>query len=160
MMVARYEMEAKWMSALTNVTRLLNLFARGLPVDREQFAATVYEELRAIAARHMAGERRGHTLQATALVNDAYLRLVGDPAYWLSLTFTAFALNASRSARSPNRPNTFRRARSKPGTLRRALRAALSAGCSHARGLIWVSMRRWTPFSPFISCSCRFVARV
>ena len=36
----------------------------------------VYEELRRLARRYMAGERAGHTLQATALVNEAYLRLV------------------------------------------------------------------------------------
>jgi RNA polymerase sigma-70 factor (ECF subfamily) len=37
----------------------------------------VYEELRRLAHRYMEGERRGHTLQTTALVNEAYLRLVG-----------------------------------------------------------------------------------
>ena len=63
-----------------DVTRLLNRVARGLPADHEGFATAVFEELRGIAARHMAGERHGHTLQATALVNEAYMRLVGDPA--------------------------------------------------------------------------------
>ena len=38
----------------------------------------VYDELRALAARRLRGEREGHTLQATALVNEAYLRLVGS----------------------------------------------------------------------------------
>jgi len=36
----------------------------------------VYDELRRIAGRYMKGERQGHTIQATALVNEAYLRLV------------------------------------------------------------------------------------
>ena len=36
----------------------------------------VYDELRRLAARYMRGERDGHTLQATALVNEAYLRLI------------------------------------------------------------------------------------
>ena len=64
----------------TNVTRLLNLIARGEPAEQADLAGTVYRELRSIAARHMASERASHTLQATALVNEAYVRLVGDPA--------------------------------------------------------------------------------
>ena len=64
----------------TNVTRLLNRLTHGQPSDHEGLAEAVYAELRAIAKRHMAGERGDHTLQATALVNEAYLRLVGDPA--------------------------------------------------------------------------------
>jgi len=63
----------------TNVTRLLNTLARGQASDPDGLTETVYAELRSIASRHMAGERRDHTLQATALVNEAYLRLVGDP---------------------------------------------------------------------------------
>lgn len=63
----------------TNVTRLLNRLAGGAAPDRD-LAAAVYTELRSIAARHMASERQGHTLQATALVSEAYMRLVGDPA--------------------------------------------------------------------------------
>lgn len=41
----------------------------------------VYDELRRLAARRLRGEREGHTLQATALVNEAYLRLVGSPVH-------------------------------------------------------------------------------
>jgi RNA polymerase sigma factor (TIGR02999 family) len=42
----------------------------------ERLAPLVYQELRRIARRHMAGEKVGHTLQATALVNEAYMRLI------------------------------------------------------------------------------------
>ncbi len=43
--------------------------------DRDQLMATVYEEMKALAAHHLRRERNGHTLQATALVHEAYLRL-------------------------------------------------------------------------------------
>jgi RNA polymerase sigma factor (TIGR02999 family) len=46
----------------------------------ESLLAIVYDELRALAARHLRGERRGHTLQPTALVHEAYLRLVDSAA--------------------------------------------------------------------------------
>jgi RNA polymerase sigma factor (TIGR02999 family) len=62
-----------------DVTRLLEHLPRGRPEDLEELSGAVYTELRGLAARQMAGERDGHTLQATALVNEAYLRLVGDP---------------------------------------------------------------------------------
>jgi len=52
-------------------------------MDQEALFSLVYEELKRIAARQMAGERIGHTLQATALVNEAYLRLMsGEPLPW------------------------------------------------------------------------------
>jgi RNA polymerase sigma factor (TIGR02999 family) len=47
------------------------------PNRAEALIPIVYEELRAIARRRLAGERAGHTLQATALVNEAYMRLLG-----------------------------------------------------------------------------------
>jgi RNA polymerase sigma factor (TIGR02999 family) len=60
------------------VSRILREAAEGKPVDGEALLPLVYERLRAIAARQMAAERKGHTLQPTALVHEAYLRLVGD----------------------------------------------------------------------------------
>lgn len=59
-------------SPTSDVTRLLRDGASS------QLLAAVYDELRAIARRRMASERPGHTLQATALVNEAYLRLAKD----------------------------------------------------------------------------------
>ncbi|MHC5002759.1 MAG: sigma-70 family RNA polymerase sigma factor [Planctomycetota bacterium] len=65
------------------VTRLLHDAAAGRPGAGEALLPLVYEHLLAIARRHMAGERSGHTLDATALVHEAYLKLLGDaPIDW------------------------------------------------------------------------------
>jgi RNA polymerase sigma-70 factor, ECF subfamily len=58
------------------VTQLLLAWGDGDERAFEQLVPLVYAELRRLAQWHMGGERRGHTLQATALVNEAYLRLV------------------------------------------------------------------------------------
>jgi len=55
---------------------LLVAWGHGDEAALEQLMPLVYDELRRIAGRYMKGERPGHTLQATALVNEAYLRLV------------------------------------------------------------------------------------
>jgi len=60
---------------MSELTRLLNNAAGGDTVSLNQLYDLVFAELRAIAARKMASERPGHTLQPTALVNEAYLRL-------------------------------------------------------------------------------------
>ena len=67
------------------VSKILRAAHEGEPVDMNALLVLVYDKLRAIAARRMEVERPGHTLQATALVNEAYLRLVGDEG--LDLTF-------------------------------------------------------------------------
>src|SRR6476659_9382618 len=59
-----------------DITRLLQAWGSGDPLALDRLAPVVYEELRRIARCHMAGERPGRTLQTTALVNEAYLRLV------------------------------------------------------------------------------------
>ena len=58
------------------VTELLLAWGEGDHAALEQLIPLVHAELRRIARRYMAGERRGHTLQPTALVNEVYLRLV------------------------------------------------------------------------------------
>lgn len=58
------------------VTRLLQAWGQGDDAALQQIIPIVYRELRKIAHRYMAGERQGHTLQTTALVNEAYLKLV------------------------------------------------------------------------------------
>jgi len=60
------------------VTRLLDSAARGERVAADQLLPLVYDELRKLAAARLANEPSGQTLQATALVHEAYLRLVGD----------------------------------------------------------------------------------
>src|SRR2546423_165686 len=59
-----------------DVTRILADIEQGDPRAAEQLLPLVYEELRKLAAQKMAQERPGQTLQATALVHEAYLRLV------------------------------------------------------------------------------------
>ena len=59
-----------------NPTTLLLAWGRGDETALDQLIPLVHDELRRLARRHMAGERPGHTLQATALVNEAYLRLI------------------------------------------------------------------------------------
>jgi RNA polymerase sigma factor (TIGR02999 family) len=63
-----------------DVTRLLNAIEQGDPHAAGQLLPLVYEALRRLAAQKMAQERPGQTLDATALVHEAYLRLVGDAA--------------------------------------------------------------------------------
>ena len=58
------------------LTQLLSAWSAGDAAALEQLMPMVYTELHRLAARHLAGERAGHTLQATALVNEAYLRLI------------------------------------------------------------------------------------
>ncbi len=62
---------------MSEVTRILAAIERGDTCAADKLLPLVYEQLRAIARQRMAEERAGHTLQATALVHEAYLRLVG-----------------------------------------------------------------------------------
>ncbi|HVF67587.1 MAG TPA: sigma-70 family RNA polymerase sigma factor [Pyrinomonadaceae bacterium] len=63
------------------ITRLLADLAGGDRGALDRLAPLVHAELRRIARRQMGGERQGHTLQATALVNEAYLRLAGQEGF-------------------------------------------------------------------------------
>jgi len=58
------------------VTRILSAIEQGEPQAAEQLLPLVYDQLRRLAAEKMAGEKPGQTLQATALVHEAYIRLV------------------------------------------------------------------------------------
>ena len=65
---------------MSEVTRILSAIEQGDPHAAEHLLPLVYEELRKLAAQRLAQEKPGRTLQATALVHEAYLRLVGsDP---------------------------------------------------------------------------------
>jgi len=61
---------------MTDVTRMLSAIEQGDPHAAEQLLPLVYDELRKLAAQRLAQEKPGQTLQATALVHEAYLRLV------------------------------------------------------------------------------------
>ena len=61
---------------MNNVTQILNAIEQGDPQAAEQLLPLVYAELRTLAEQKLAHENVGHTLQATALVHEAYVRLV------------------------------------------------------------------------------------
>jgi RNA polymerase sigma factor (TIGR02999 family) len=65
---------------MTDVTRILNAIEQGDERAADRLLPLVYEELRLIAAQRLSQERPGQTLQATALVHEAYIRLVGSEA--------------------------------------------------------------------------------
>ncbi len=69
---------------MTEVTRILTAIDEGDPLAAEQLLPVVYDELRRLAAEKLAREAPGQTLDATALVHEAYLRLVGpdDARRW------------------------------------------------------------------------------
>lgn len=71
---------------MSDVTQLLHAIEAGEPRAAEQLLPLVYEELRKLATAKMAQEKPGHTLQATALVHEAWLRLAepADPKGWNS----------------------------------------------------------------------------
>ncbi len=67
---------------MTDVRQILNAIEQGDPSAAEQLLPLVYDELRKLAAQKMAQEKPGQTLQATALVQEAYLRLVDGEKAW------------------------------------------------------------------------------
>jgi RNA polymerase sigma factor (TIGR02999 family) len=64
---------------MSDVTRILSAIEAGDPHAAEQLLPLVYDELRKLAAQRLAQEKPGQTLEATALVHEAYIRLVGMP---------------------------------------------------------------------------------
>jgi RNA polymerase sigma factor (TIGR02999 family) len=84
---------------MSHVTELLNAAERGDPQAAGQLLPLVYDELRRLAARQLGHEKPGQTLQATALVHEAYLRLVGggdEPRWQGRRHFFAAAAEAMR----------------------------------------------------------------
>src|SRR5215510_1893577 len=96
---------------MSNVTQILSRIDSGDPTAAEQLLPLVYDELRKLAAAKIAREKPGQTLDATALVHEAYLRLVGsaEPQGWDGRShFFAAAAEAMRrilveNARRKNR---------------------------------------------------------
>jgi RNA polymerase sigma factor (TIGR02999 family) len=86
------------MDLMSEVTQLLTAIGQGDAQATANLLPLVYEELRRLARQHMAHERSEHTLQATALVHEAYLRLVGseDAAWDNRAHFFAAAAEAMR----------------------------------------------------------------
>jgi RNA polymerase sigma factor (TIGR02999 family) len=85
------------MNTSAGVTALLRAWREGDRGALDRLMPLVYEELHGLAKQCMRGERDGHTLQATALVNEAYLRLVSGPVNWQDRAhFFAMAATAMR----------------------------------------------------------------
>jgi RNA polymerase sigma factor (TIGR02999 family) len=81
---------------MTDVTRILSAIEAGDQHDAEQLLPLVYDELRRLAAQKLSQEKPGQTLNATALVHEAYLRLVGDQHFANRRHFFAAAAQAMR----------------------------------------------------------------
>ena len=81
-------------SSQQQITRLLQAWREGDGEALDALIPLVYDELRRLARRYMRGQKPGHTLQTTALVNEAYMRLVGsDQVRWQNRTHF-FAVSA------------------------------------------------------------------
>jgi hypothetical protein len=124
-----------------NVTQLLADWSHGDDAALAELTPLVYEELRRLAHRHMGGERPDHTLQTTALVNEAYLRLTDqtNPSWQNRAHFFAVAARAMRqilvnyaeSHRSQKRGGRVQ------GGIRRSgacLTGGIEGNCRSARG--------------------------
>lgn len=99
---------------MTDVTRILNAIEQGNVTAAEELLPLVYEELRNLASRQMSRESPGQTLQATALVHEAYIRLVGAEAQnWKG--HTHFFIAAAEAMRRILIENARRKQRLKHG---------------------------------------------
>ena len=100
------------MSSTPTVTTLLRNWRSGDEAALNELTPLIYDDLRRIASRHLQSERSGHTLQATALVNEAFLRLADadldfqDRAHFLSVaarTMRRILTDYGRARRSQKR---------------------------------------------------------
>src|SRR5688572_27942252 len=98
---------------MTDVTQILSQIEKGDPSAAEQLLPLVYDELRKLAAARLVQEKPGQTLQATALVHEAYLRLVeeDEPQQWDSrrqpVPATATRSKSAATGRLSAIPSTF-----------------------------------------------------
>lgn len=98
----------------------------------------VYEQLRSLAARSLRGERGGHTLQATALVHEAYLRLAGADVEWADRThFLAVASKVMRRL-LVDHARTRRRAKRGAGAVQVTLDASVEVSADRGDELVAV----------------------
>jgi RNA polymerase sigma factor (TIGR02999 family) len=111
---------------MNDVTRILRAIEQGDPHAAEQLWPLVYEELRKLAAAHMARETPGQTLDPTALVHEVYLRLAGDQDQAFATRQHFFAA-AAQAMRRILVENARRKGRDKHGGGRRREPADLEA---------------------------------
>src|SRR5437764_14415523 len=112
------------LGGMAKVTQLLDAVEAGDPRAAAELLPLVYDELRRLAAQKLAHEKSGQTLQATALVHEAYLRLVGDQRFENRGHFFAAAAEAMRRILVEN---ARRKGREKHGGGRRRAEADLDA---------------------------------
>ena len=105
--------DMKGSSGPPEVTRLLEAWGQGDRLALEKLTQLVYEELRRLAHRYMSGQRADHTLQTTALVNEAYLRLARQeqPNFANRSHFLAVAARAMRQILVDHAKTTLREKR-------------------------------------------------
>src|SRR5438876_4611493 len=109
---------------MKELTRILDAIGQGDPRAAAQLLPLVYDELRRLAATQMAREKPGQTLDATGLVHEAYLRLVGEQQFANRRHFFAAAAEAMRRIRVEN---ARRKGREKHGGGRRRADADLDS---------------------------------
>jgi RNA polymerase sigma factor (TIGR02999 family) len=100
---------------MSDVTRILSQIEQGEPHAAEKLLPLVYDELRKLAAARLAHEKPGQTLQATALVHEAYLRLVGAEAEQQFANRKHFFAAAAEAIRRLLVENARKKARIKHG---------------------------------------------
>ncbi len=117
---------------MTDVTRILSAIEQGDPTAAAQLLPLVYDELRKLASAKMAQENPGQTLQATALVHEAYVRLVDvqEAQHWNSRGH--FFSAAAEAMRRILVDNAIRKARPKHGGDRRRLDLEAVATLGHS----------------------------
>ncbi len=112
---------ARSMNARSDLTRILSAMETGDPHAAEQLLPLVYDELRKLAARRLAQEKPGQTLQATALVHEAYLRLVDVEKAQLWDSRGHFFAAAAEAMRRILIDNSRRKGRVKRGGARKRI---------------------------------------
>ena len=123
------------MSSNQEMTRLLDEWARGNQRALEELTPLVYGELRQLAAGYLRKERQGHTLQPTALVHEAYVRLVGqrNPSWHGRKHFFGVAAHLMRQILVEH---ARRKRAGKRAGQRVSLENAVSFQCDRSRDLV------------------------
>ena len=138
------------MSSPTNVTQMLLEWRGGNEDALERLMPMVYDELRRLAAHYMKTERKGHTLQATALVNEAYIRLVDMKVSWQDRAhFFAVAARLMRRL-LVDHARAHRRAKREGDAAKVTLDAALEVSSNPASNVLAVdeALTRLAEFDP------------
>ena len=126
---------------MNDVTRILQSIEQGDPKAAEELLPLVYEELRKLAAYRMANEAPGQTLQPTALVHEAWLKLVGADQKWENRRhFFAAAAEAMRRI-LVEKARRKQRARHGGGLLRVEAEAIEMMQCGSTSISLWIQVR-------------------